>query len=72
MAKGYPELILTINPIGMEKIELFAVEDDPDSETMGVEMYQQLAVEIHKFGKRTKEILCAHWDEVRQQERNGK
>ncbi len=72
MANQYPELVLTINPIGLEKIELFAIEGDPDSETMGFEMYQQLAVAIHRWSKEAKKILCSHWETVRQQEANGR
>ena len=44
------------------------IEGDSDSETMGVEMYQQLAVVIHQFGKKTKEILPAYWKKVHQRE----
>ena len=67
MAKDYPEIVLTINPLGLEKIEVFAIEDDSDSETMGVEMYQQLAGVIYRWSKEAKEILHSHWENVRKQ-----
>lgn len=68
MPKGYAEIHITINPIGMEKAEVIGIEGDPDSEVMGVEMYQQLAVAIHQWSKEAKKILCSHWETVRQQE----
>lgn len=68
MPKGYAEIHLIINPIGFEKAEVIGIEGDPDSEMMGVEMYQQLAVAIHHWKKETKEILGSHWDKVRQNE----
>ena len=67
MPNGYAEIHITINPIGLEKAEVIGIEGDIDSETMGVEMYQQLAVEIHQFAKKTKAILCSHWDNMRKQ-----
>jgi hypothetical protein len=68
MPNGYAEIHITINPIGMEKAEVIGIEDDLDSEVMGVEMYQQLAVAIHHWSKEAKEILGSHWDNVRKQE----
>ena len=68
MPKGYAEIVITINPIGVEKVEVNGIEDDPHSESMGVEIYQQLAGEIVWFTKKTKEILCSHWANVRKQE----
>jgi len=70
MPRGYAEIVITINPIGFEKAEVIGIEDDPDSEMMGVEMYQQLAVAIHRWKKEAKEILCSHWAYVRQGEKS--
>jgi len=64
MPKGYAEIVLTINPIGIEKAEVIGIEGDPDSETMGVEMFQQLAVAIHRWSKEAREILTSHWNRV--------
>ena len=68
MPRGYAEIVITLNPIGTEKAEVIGIGGDSDSETMGVEMYSQLAVAIHRWSKEAKEILCSHWDNVRQQE----
>lgn len=65
MPRGYAEIVITINPIGIEKAEVIAIEGDSDSEMMGVEMYGQLAVAIHRWSKEAKQILCSHWDNVR-------
>lgn len=70
MPKGYAEIHITINPIGFEKAEVIGIQGDSDSETMGVEMYQQLAVAIHRWKKEAKDILCSHWDAVRQQDQS--
>ena len=67
MPRGYAEIVITINPIGIEKAEVIGIEGDSDSEMMGVEMYGQLAVAINRWSKEAKQILCSHWDEVRQQ-----
>jgi hypothetical protein len=49
MPRGYAEIVITINPIGIEKAEVIGIEGDSDSEMMGVEMYGQLAVNVIKL-----------------------
>lgn len=56
MAK-YAEILITINPVGVEKAEVIGIEDDAESERIGVEMYQKLAICIHNFAKETRGIL---------------
>ena len=51
MPRGYAEIVITINPIGIEKAEVIGIEGDSDSEMMGVEMYGQLAVNVIKLRK---------------------
>lgn len=69
--KGYAEIKITINPIGIEKAEVIGIEGNPDSEVMGVEMYQQLAIAIHRWSKEARKILCSHWHEVKEREANA-
>ena len=66
---GYAELKITINPIGIEKVEIIGIEGDADSETMGIDMYQQLATAIHRWSKEAKSLLCSHWEAKRTQKR---
>jgi len=70
MPQGYAEIHITINPVGMEKAEVIGIRGDSDSETTGVEMFQVLTVAIHRWRNESKELLKAHWDAVRQQEKS--
>lgn len=53
----YAEVQIVLNPVGVDRTELVAAPGDPESEEVAVEIYQRLALEIHRFSKRAKEIL---------------
>ncbi len=53
----YAEIQIVLNPVGVDRTELVAIPEDPESEEAAVEIYQRLAMEIHRFSRRVKEIL---------------
>jgi len=68
MGRRYAEVIITINPIGIERVEVIALEDVEDSAMTGLEMYNQLATAIDRWAKESDQILCDHWKEVQEKE----
>ena len=53
----YGEVQIVLNPVGVDRTELVAVPGDAESEEAAVEIYQQMALEIHRFSRRAKQIL---------------
>lgn len=51
------EIRIIVSPGGLEKIELFGISGDSESQEVAVEIYGKLCLEIHKFGRRAKKIL---------------
>ena len=53
----YAEVQIVLNPVGVDRTELVAIPGDHESEEAAVEIYQRLAMEIHRFSRRAKVIL---------------
>lgn len=53
----YGEVQIVLNPVGVDRTELVAIPEDPESEEAAVEIYQKMAMEIHRFSRRAKMIL---------------
>lgn len=67
--RGYAEVEIKVNPIGIESATVIGIEGDEDSETMGVEMITVLTPLLHKWKKEARKALCDHWASLRQQDR---
>ena len=48
---------IVLNPVGVEKVELFAIPDDSNSQALTVALYKKLAIAIHQFSQCAKLIL---------------
>ena len=46
------QIRIVLNSVGMEKIELFALPEDNDSEELAIGLYNKLAIAIHQFSRR--------------------
>ena len=53
----YGEVQIVLNPVGVNRTELRAIPEDEESKEVAVEIFQKMALEIHRFGRRAKEIL---------------
>lgn len=53
--QGYPEIRIIINPDGVEKAQLIAV--DEKGQKAGLELYQKLCREINTFSKQVWKTL---------------
>ena len=51
------QIRIVLNTVGMEKIELFAIPEDNDSQELAIRLYNKLAIAIHQFSRRVKLIL---------------
>ena len=51
------QIKIVLNTVGMEKIELFAIPEDNDSQELAIRLYNKLAIAIHQFSRRVKLIL---------------
>ena len=51
------QIRIVLNTVGMEKIELFAIPEDNDSQELAIGLYNKLAIAIHQFSRRVKLIL---------------
>lgn len=60
----YAEVQIVLSPVGVSRTELVAIPGDGESEETAVHIYQQLALEIHRFSKRAQAILRAPAGEV--------
>ncbi|MBC8228990.1 hypothetical protein H8E77_05505 [bacterium] len=56
----YGEIQIVLNPVGVDRTELVAIPGDQESEEAAVQIYQRMALEIHRFSKRAKQLL--RWD----------
>ena len=53
----HSQIRIVLNSVGMEKIELFALPEDDDSEELAIGLYNKLAIAIHQFSQRVEAIL---------------
>lgn len=53
----YGEVQIVLSPVGVDRTELRALPGDEESKEAAVEIYQRLAMEIHRFSRQAKEIL---------------
>ena len=51
------QIRIVLNSVGMEKIELFAIPEDNDSQELAIGLYNKLAIAIHQFSQRVEAIL---------------
>ena len=51
------QIRIVLNSVGMEKIELFAIPEDNDSQELAIGLYNKLAIAIHQFSQRVGTIL---------------
>ena len=54
---NHSQIRIVLNTGGMEKIELFAIPEDNDSQELAIRLYNKLAIAIHQFSRRVKLIL---------------
>ena len=54
---NHSQIRIVLNTGGMEKIELFAIPEDNDSQELAIGLYNKLAIAIHQFSRRVKLIL---------------
>ena len=54
---NHSQIKIVLNTVGMEKIELFAIPEDNDSQELAIRLYNKLAIAIHQFSRRVKLIL---------------
>ena len=54
---NHSQIKIVLNTVGMEKIELFAIPEDNDSQELAIGLYNKLAIAIHQFSRRVKLIL---------------
>jgi len=54
---NHSQIKIVLNTVGMEKIELFAIPEDNDSQELAIGLYNKLAIAIHQFSRRIKLIL---------------
>ena len=54
---NHSQIRIVLNSVGMEKIELFALPEDNDSEELAIGLYNKLAIAIHQFSQRVGAIL---------------
>ena len=54
---NHSQIRIVLNTVGMEKIELFAIPEDNDSQELAIRLYNKLAIAIHQFSRRVKLIL---------------
>ena len=54
---NHSQIRIVLNTGGMEKIELFAIPEDNDSQELAIGLYNKLAIAIHQFSRRIKLIL---------------
>ena len=54
---NHSQIRIVLNTVGMEKIELFAIPEDNDSQELAIRLYNKLAIAIHQFSRRIKLIL---------------
>ena len=54
---NHSQIRIVLTTGGMEKIELFAIPEDNDSQELAIGLYNKLAIAIHQFSRRVKLIL---------------
>ena len=54
---NHSQIRIVLNTVGMEKIELFAIPEDNDSQELAIGLYNKLAIAIHQFSQRVEAIL---------------
>ena len=54
---NHSQIRMVLNSVGMEKIELFALPEDNDSQELAIGLYNKLAIAIHQFSRCVKLIL---------------
>ena len=54
---NHSQIKIVLNTVGMEKMELFAIPEDNDSQELAIRLYNKLAIAIHQFSRRVKLIL---------------
>ena len=54
---NHSQIRIVLNTGGMEKIELFAITEDNDSQELAIGLYNKLGIAIHQFSQRVGAIL---------------
>jgi len=53
----HSQIRIVLNSVGMEKIELFALPEDCNSQELAIRLYNKLSIAIHQFSQRVGAIL---------------